>query len=237
VLEALSHEGGLARPDRKRQSCRAVHIAGREPLAAFPANCARRATGSAGAAGAESKWGRHRCRPHSHRHVVAAFFMRRARRTVATHMSGSALGARCLGSWRLHPKALPDPEASSPALAPASGLVAFPEGRFGPRGPFTEPAGCVPGRDRGSPMADQSDQVRGRSLLPAALADRYRGLHANETFAPSFGKAACNRPEPPACRLSNGAWTVANAVPGLKNLELSGLCSLGFPWFLVPKTA
>jgi len=41
------------------------------------------------------------------------------------------------------------PKASSPALAPASGLVAFPIWlRNEPQGSFAKPTGCLPGRDR-----------------------------------------------------------------------------------------
>jgi hypothetical protein len=71
----------------------------------------------------KSKWGRHCCRPHSHRRVDALFPARYPADLPPRGLQ-SALGAQCLALVHLPCGWLPG--VSSPALAPASGFRSCP---------------------------------------------------------------------------------------------------------------
>lgn len=109
----------------------------------------------------QSKWGRHCCRPHSHRRVDSPC-LQGFRRTFSRCLRGAMLGARCLAPRRLAPCGA-RAEDLSPALAPASGFrslaaaLPLPKGS-GVRGPARGlgrgrvPLPAVPAPDRLSPL-------------------------------------------------------------------------------------
>lgn len=169
----------------------------------------------------QSKWGRHCCRPHSHRRVDSPC-LQGFRRTFSRCLRGAMLGARCLAPRRLAPCGA-RAEDLSPALAPASGFRSLaaalplpvrlrrarPRKGAGPRPrPFT---GC----SRARPTF---------AAVPGSCSARFLACPATPRRSDPWGEPACLWPRPPARELQIGAWTDAAAILGLKTFARSRRC-------------
>ncbi|GEM_PF-6837783 len=148
----------------------------------------------------EGKWGRHCCRPHSHRPVVSS--------------SGEPSDERLAPDVSPFLRQAGDP-VLSPALAPASGSS---RGRFGPK---TSPRlkkprpviRCWPGISSGSAFAEAFafPSMPDRNVRPAA-----------ECFRVPLERPTCVRPKPSACGPQRPRGQSPLHHPGLKSPSLSG---------------
>jgi hypothetical protein len=162
---------------------------------------------------AHSKWGRHCCRPHSHRRVDAprcAIVRRTFRLACAGTYLAPDVWPRCVG-----PCGLPLRD-SSPALAPASGFRSCTASiRSGPEAVRHD---ALHIRLAEAASLYRSVVLRGSSLR---LALRFPSSRPGSRpvrchrVAPFSNDPTCIWPKPLACRLSTGAWTDVTAIFGV----------------------
>ncbi len=161
----------------------------------------------------KGKWGRHCCRPHSHRRVVA----------LSRGLFGEPPFPRSRA--RLAPDVSPSPKCrvSSPALAPASDYCLRTFAAFPSRSPcpLRMPLGQC--RDRFSfRRSPQTVCLSFRPDFPQAMA-RSTAIRWM-SFAISSNDPTCLRPKPSACLLSKSAWTTSTASKVLEILTKSECC-------------
>ena len=179
------------------------------------------------------KWGRHYCRPHSHRRVDTPSFAI-FRRTFRIACSGAYLAPDV---WPLRVRSCDFPHwDSSPALAPASGFRSCPAAVcMNPKIPLSAAMrSCL------AETAFLYRSVMSRvglspfRFIPFRPGSRPVRFHR---VAPFSNDPACIWPKPPACRLSMSAWTDVTAISGIKTRETSRPCGFPFRLFCVPKTS
>ena len=169
--------------------------------------------------GGHSKWGRHRCRPHSHRRVDAPT-LQDLRRTFDPASVSACFRARCLASCRLRLSAGPARDLS-PALAPASGFRSC-RALLPPPRPKSRacPPPCTFARPRPRPFTS-AELLRlwgFRRFRRRSTEARFLACPATP-FRASLSEPTCLRPKPPASRLSIGAGTDVTAIFWDQNLR------------------
>jgi hypothetical protein len=177
---------------------------------------------------AQCKWGRHCCRPHSHRRVDAPTSARSPAnlRPVLSSahawrpMSGPCASAPCGASLR----------DSSPALAPASGFRFCPAAFHCARRPCFPPP-CAVAWPRPISFSDHKNHGLGAFAVSAALlSDQGFGLsgsiasHPSQTSQLAFGRSLLHA----VSRWARGLMSPPSLA--LKPLELQGLAAFRSRW-------
>lgn len=190
------------------------------------------ATSFAHGFGRKCKWGRHRCRPHSHRRVGVLPCDPCGKPLVS--LFRDTLGARCL-----------DPGDQSCDRS-HQGFVTG--ARTGIRFSLL-PCNFVRCR---SIIRNCHAQSLDRGHVPLPIPHhRNFGLsrHNCSTVSAKYptrpvslrhthvSKATCIRPKPPPCRLSMSVWTDVTAILGIRTLGTSTPCGVLFRLVCFPKTS
>jgi hypothetical protein len=171
----------------------------------------------------QCKWGRHCCRPHSHRRVDALFPAKLLADQPPRGMQ-SALGARCLAL--VHPPCGWLPGVSSPALAPASGFRSCPAAlsrspqasvRAAMHSRLAEAQVPLPVRSAAAggfrlSATSRSSPVPGLSGSTASRFSQTRPLAFGRSLVHAVSRSARGHVPPPSL--------------GLKPLELQGLAAI-----------
>ena len=192
---------------------------------AWPNNRGRQQDGAPTGPGAhgtsQSKWGRHCCRPHSHRRVDSPC-LPGFRRTFSRCLRGAMLGARCLAPRHLAPFGTRAGDLS-PALAPASGFRSLPAALPLPVG-LRRARPCKGAGPRPRPFTGFPRDSPARAALPGSCPARFLACPATPRRSDPCDEPACLWPRPPARGLQIGAWTDAAAILGLKTFARSRRC-------------
>lgn len=173
---------------------------------------------------AQSKWGRHCCRPHSHQRVVFSSGEPSKKRLAPDVASPNGLGAYCHRRSRRHP-ASPFRQSCLSGPKPFKVVPTFRRHRdhFPFSGCFTQAAGFRLG------------------VLPPSIHSQGPGLSGGSAIATFSGNCTCIRLAPCANPISNIAWTITTASVVLRNSrEISSLkpdFRLGFSPFRCFETA